>query len=154
MARQGREAQRRAQHWAEMKKVAILVTRGTHNNLVTVLTLVMAAAVCEMSIRIFFRDEAVYTLSRSRIGNVRFSEVYAGLEGTLRQNYEASGMADLQKVIRDVKAQGDVRLYACTSSMALCGLTQDDLIPEIDEARGLTSFLLEEMDDADMVLTF
>ncbi|HLG22102.1 MAG TPA: DsrE family protein [Candidatus Manganitrophaceae bacterium] len=134
--------------------MAIIVTRGTHNAIVTVLTMVMAAAVCEMSVRIFFRDEAVYKLSKKMISELNFSEVYAGVEAELKKNYQSTGMVDLQKAIRDVKSQGDVKLYACTSSMALCGLTPDDLIPEIDEARGLTSFLLEEMDEADTVLTF
>ncbi|MBI3805807.1 MAG: DsrE family protein [Nitrospirae bacterium] len=137
-----------------MKKMAIIVTRGTHNNFVTVLTMVMAAAVCEMSVRIFFRDEAVYKLSKKKISDLNLSDVYAGVENELKKNYEATGMVDLQKAIREVKSQGDVKLYTCTSSMALIGMAQDDLIPEIDEPRGLTSFLLEEMDDADMILTF
>lgn len=137
-----------------MSKMAIIVTRGSHNAIVTVFTLVMAATVCEIQVRIFFRDEAVYKLSKKKIAELNFSEVYAGLEPALKKNYESTGMVDLQKVMRDVKSQGDVKLFTCTSSMALCGLTQDDLIPEIDEPRGLTSFLLEEMDEADMILTF
>jgi peroxiredoxin family protein len=137
-----------------MKKMAIVVTRGTHNNFVTVFTMVMAAAVCEMAVRIFFRDEAVYKLSRKKISELNLSEVYAGAEEELKKNYQSTGMVDLQKVIADVKTQGDVKLYTCTSSMALIGLSQEDLIPEIDEPRGLTSFLLEEMDDADMILSF
>lgn len=137
-----------------MKKMAIVVTRGTHNNFVTVFTMVMAAAVCEMAVRIFFRDEAVYKLSKKKISELNLSEVYAGVEGELKKNYQSTGMVDLQKVIADVKTQGDVKLYTCTSSMALIGLSQDDLIPEIDEPRGLTSFLLEEMDDAEMILSF
>ncbi len=137
-----------------MKKLAIVVTRGTHNNFVTVFTMVMAAAVCEMAVRIFFRDEAVYKLSRKRISELNLSEVYAGVEEALKKNYESTGMVNLQKVIADVKTQGDVKLYTCTSSMALIGLSQEDLIPEIDEPRGLTSFLIEEMDDADMILSF
>jgi len=137
-----------------VKKLAIVVTRGTHNNFVTVFTMVMAAAVCEMAVRIFFRDEAVYKLSRKRISELNLSEVYAGVEEALKKNYESTGMVNLQKVIADVKTQGDVKLYTCTSSMALIGLSQEDLIPEIDEPRGLTSFLIEEMDDADMILSF
>jgi len=137
-----------------VKKMAIIVTRGSHNNMVTVFTLVMAAAVCEMPVRIFFRDEAVYKLSKQKIGEVNLSDIYADRADQVKENYKRAGMSDLQKVIRETKTQGDVRLFACTSSMALCGLTQEDLIPEIDEARGLTSFLLEEVEGADLLLTF
>jgi len=136
------------------KKMAIIATRGSHNNMVTVFTLVMAAAVCEIPVRIFFRDEAVYKLSKEKIGEMNLSDLYADRVDRIKENYERAGMVNLQKVIRDIKSQGDVRLFACTSSMALLGLTQNDLIPEIDEARGLTSFLLEEMEGADLRLTF
>ena len=36
--------------------------------------------------------------------------------------------------------------------MFLAGVAREDLIPEIDEARGLVSFMIEEMEDADHVL--
>jgi len=148
------EAGQRCDTAPAAKKMAIIVTRGSHNQMVTVFTLVMAAAVCEMPVRIFFRDEAVYKLSKQKIGEINLSDLYADCADRVKENYERAGMVDLQKVIRDTKAQGDVRLFACTSSMALVGLTQDDLIPEIDEARGLTSFLLEEVEGADLLLTF
>ena len=98
-----------------MKLLAIIATRGSTNALASVCTMAMAAAVSDIPVRIFFRDEAV---------------------------------------LKEVKSQGDVKLYACTSSMAIAGVTPADLIPEIDEPRGLTSFLLEEMSEADAVLTF
>lgn len=137
-----------------MKKLAIIATRGDHNGLVSILTLAMAAAVCEIQVRIFLRDEAVLKLSRKNVGRLNLSEPFRDSAPQIAGNLKAAKLDDLQQVIRDVKAQGDVKLFACTSSMAICGLTPEDLIPEIDEPRGLTSFLLEEMDEADQVLTF
>ena len=61
---------------------------------------------------------------------------------------------DLHKLARDIKASGDVRYYVCSSSLAIAGLKKDDLIPEIDEVRGLPAFLLEDVATADKVLTF
>ena len=137
-----------------MKKLAIIATRGDHNALVTMLTMAMAAAVCEIPVRIFFRDEAVFKLSKKNVGRMNLSPVYAGSESQIAANLKNAQLDDLQKVIRDVKSQGDVKLFACTSSMAICGVGTDDLISEIDEPRGLTSFLLEEMEEADTILTF
>ena len=132
----------------------MIVSRGSHNSVVTALTMMMASAVCEMSVRVFFRDEAVLKLSRQRIGEFNLSEAYRGMEVQVRKNFEAAGMLDLQKAFQDLKQQGDVKLFACTSSRALAGVAAEELIPEIDEPRGLTSFLLDEMTDADIVLTF
>jgi peroxiredoxin family protein len=137
-----------------VKKLAIIATRGEHNALVTILTMVMAAAVCEIPVRIFLRDEALFKLSKKNVGRMNLSSVYAGVESDIQKNLKGANLDDLQKVIRDVKSQGDVKLFACTSSMAICGVSSEDLIPEIDEPRGLTSFLLEEMEEADTILTF
>ena len=38
--------------------------------------------------------------------------------------------------------------------MAICGLSPDALLPEIDGVRGLTAFLLEDVPSADRVLTY
>ena len=67
------------------------------------------------------------------------------------QQYE---LTDLHKLCRDIKASGDVKYYVCSSSLAICGLKREDLIPEIDEVRGLPAFLLEDIATADKVLTF
>ena len=48
-----------------MNKLAVIVTRGSYNSLVSVCTLIMAAAVSEISVRVFFRDEAVFSLTQS-----------------------------------------------------------------------------------------
>ena len=137
-----------------MNKLAIIATKGTHNSLVTVLTLVMAAVVSEISVRVFFRDEAVFSMSQKQIKKIPLSDIYKEDEAKIWKNLEASKLNDLQGLIAEVKNQGDVKFSTCTSSMAICGLKQDDLIPEIDEARGLTSFLLEEVSEADQVLSF
>jgi len=137
-----------------MKKLAIIATRGDHNGLVSMLTMAMAAAVCEIQVRIFLRDEAVFKLSKKNVARMNLSEVFRDSAPQIAGNLKGAKLDDLQQVIRDVKSQGDVKLFACTSSMAISGITPEELIPEIDEPRGLTSFLLEEMEEADQVLTF
>jgi peroxiredoxin family protein len=76
------------------------------------------------------------------------------MESAILENLRKAKLDDLERVFTEVKSKGDVKFFVCTSSMAICGVKQEDLIPEIDEMRGLTSFLLEEMSEADMVLTF
>jgi len=137
-----------------MKKLALIVSRGSHNSLVQVLTLVMAAVGSEIAVRVFFRDEAVLKLTRARAGELNLSEGYRGREAETAERLAAQGLLDLRRVMREVKEAGDVRLYACSSSMAICGVTAEDLLEEIDEVRGLAAFLLEDVAGADRVLTF
>ncbi len=65
----------------------------------------------------------------------------------------AQGLDDLPRLLGEAREVGDVRLYACSSSMAICGLRPEDLIEGV-EVRGLTAFLLEDVASADRVLTF
>ena len=137
-----------------MKSLAVIVSGGSSNQLIQALTLLMAAVHSDMKVRVLFRDEAVFRIQSNRINVLEFSEAYngdrAGLECRLKQHE----LTDLHKLCRDIKASGDVRYYACSSSLAIAGLKRDDLIPEIDEVRGMPAFLLEEVAAADKVLTF
>jgi peroxiredoxin family protein len=137
-----------------VNSLAVIVSRGEFNSVVQVATLLMAAVGSGVAVRVFFRDEAVFKITRDGAREMNFSAGYRGREASLRENLERQGLADLPELFRQVKEIGDARLYACSSSMALCGVTRDDLLPEIDGARGLTAFLLEDVAKADRVLTF
>ncbi len=136
-----------------MTTLAVIATRGSFNSLVQVATLLMAAVGSEMAVRVFFRDEAVLKLTRNRIGDIDLSDAYRGQEQAVRERLAAQGLTDLAEIFRSVRQSGDVKLYACSSSMAMGGVAVDDLIDGV-EARGLTAFLLEDLAAADRVLTF
>lgn len=137
-----------------MQSLAVIVSGGTTNNLVQVLTLLMAAVHSDIKTRVLFRDESVYRLTPSRINAVEMSGAYAHDGAGVAQRLKKHDLADLQKLARDIKASGDVKYYVCSSSLAICGLKREDLIQEIDEVRGLPAFLLEDVASADKVLTF
>ncbi len=137
----------------DVKSLAVIASRGSFNSLVQVATLLMAAVGSEMAVRVFFRDEAVLKLTRSRAREMNLSEVYRGIEAGVSERLKAQGLDDLPRLLADARQAGDVRLYACSSSMAICGVKADDLLEGI-EVRGLTAFLLEDVAAADRVLTF
>jgi peroxiredoxin family protein len=137
-----------------MKTLAVIVSGGTTNNLVQVLTVLMAAVHSEMRVRVLFRDESLLRMTPERINQVELSPILAEDAAGVTQRMAKLDLSDLHKLCRDIKASGDVKYYACSSSLAICGLTREQLIPEIDDVRGLPSFLLEDVAAADTVLTF
>jgi peroxiredoxin family protein len=139
-----------------VKKVAILVSGGSFNNIFQTATLIRALTVSlDTSIRVFFRDEALVKLTKERVNQINFSETYRGMEEEALERLRVADFEDLQSFLRDSKEHGDdVRFFACTSSMYMAGIKEEDLIPEIDSVRTLTEFLLEEVGDADVVMTF
>ncbi len=137
-----------------MKSLAIIVSGGSTNNLIQVLTLLMAAVHSDLKARVLFRDESVLRLRPASINALELSSAYAALGEGVKQRLAKHDLTDLHKLARDIKASGDVKYYVCSSSLSICGLRQDELIPEIDEVRGLPAFLLEDVAMADKVLTF
>ena len=137
-----------------MKKIAILVSHGSYNSLVQVMTLVMACVVSEIKVRLFFRDESVFKLTPKEAGKINLTEAYYGRELGVMERLKQNKLDNLQSLLKEVKPKGDIKVSVCSSSLAICGLKHEDLIPEVDEVQGLTSFLLEEMSTSDQVLTF
>ncbi|HZR98583.1 MAG TPA: hypothetical protein VFE37_07750 [Chloroflexota bacterium] len=135
--------------------LAIIVTRGTFNNLVQVATLVRTAAGDGTPVRVLFRDAALLAVRTDRINAVEFSPEFEGREAVTLELLRAADFEDLQSFLRDAKEHGDdVRYYACTSSMYYCNTQVEDLIPEIDGPRPLATFLAEDVRAATTVLTF
>lgn len=137
-----------------MKRLAIIVARGELNSLVQVMTLLLAAVSSGIAVRVFFRDESIFALTRDGAKTLRFSDGYRGQEAAVRQRLATQGLDDLPDLLRQVKELGDARFYACSSSVAICGVAAAELLPELDGVRGLTAFLLEDAAAADHVLTF
>lgn len=137
-----------------MKSLAIIVSGGSTNNLIQVLTILMAAVHSDIKARVFFRDESIYRITPAKINALELSSAYAPDTQGVQQRLKKHELTDLHKLCRDIKASGDVKYYACSSSLAICGLKREELIPEIDEVRGLPAFLLEDVATADKVLTF
>lgn len=137
-----------------MRSLAVIVSGGSTNNFIQVLTLLMASVHSEIKVRVFFRDEAVYRLRPSAINTIELSSAYAHDAEGVKRRLAKHDLTDLHKLLRDIKASGDVQYYVCSSSLAICGLKQEQLVPEIDAVRGLPAFLLEDVASADKVLTF
>ena len=137
-----------------MKSLAVIVSGGSTNNLIQVLTLLMAAVHEDIPVRVLFRDESVFRLMPANINKLELSEAYAPHADGVAQRLKKHALTDVHKLCRDIKASGDVKYYVCSSSLAICGLKQEDLIPEIDAVRGLPAFLTEDVAAADKVLTF
>ncbi len=136
-----------------MKTLAVIASRGSFNSLIQVVTLLMAAVGSGVAVRVFFRDEAILKVTKTGAQEIDLSDAYRGHEVAVRERLSAQELTDLPRLLREVKELGDVGLYACSSSMAICGVKAEDLLDGI-EVRGLTAFLLEDVATADKVLTF
>ncbi|MBT8171638.1 DsrE/DsrF/DrsH-like family protein, partial [Candidatus Bathyarchaeota archaeon] len=82
----------------------------------------------------------------------------AGLPATYKQ-YEEMLHTKLKEMnyptpyqmLQRMKASGNVRIYACSPTMEMFGITKETLIPEVDKIAGAAAFL-DIASDADINL--
>ncbi|MEW6542822.1 MAG: DsrE family protein [Nitrospirota bacterium] len=137
-----------------MKKLAVIVTRGSYNNLLQACEFVRIAASAGMQVSVLFRDEAAAKLTSDRVKTLVFSDAYKGRESRAREILRERKRDDLAAILREIKEQGDVKWSVCRDSIELFELKVDQLIPELDEVQKAEAFWKEEVAQADRVLTF
>lgn len=115
--------------------LAVVVTRGSSNNLFQVATLVRAATALEASVRVLFRGEAVAKLARSRINADDWSPAYDPIKAELAGRLKAADFVDMESFLRDAKEHGDdVQLWVSAEALAQHGLQLSDLVSTVDGA--------------------
>ena len=123
-------------------KIAGIVTSGRPAALLNLLRRAIACAEEGSEVRIFFRDEAIPALCVDVVAErLGWPELSGGAGPTATALVEALG---------NIPSTDDLRLYICTSSMYVWGVSAADLRPGVS-ARGLVAFLAEDLDGADDV---
>lgn len=118
--------------------IAVIVTGGDSAPLREIAAICQPAAAQGAAVRIFFRDESIPLICRP----------------DRAQPLGRSPEPEVAEILEPLRRAGDVRLYACSSSLYLWGLSAADLSPWIDGARGLVAFLVEDLGGASQVLSY
>jgi peroxiredoxin family protein len=137
-----------------MKTLAMIVTRGTYNNLLQACQIARTAVESGTRVSVFFRDEAVARLALDTVHELTFTEAYRGREVKVRNLLKERKLHDLPLLLRELKEKGDAKLSVCRDSMEFFDLPVEKLIPELDEVQRAEAFWKEEVAKADQVLTF
>jgi len=139
---------------ARLEKLAVVVSRGTSNNLFQVATLIRAATALEATVEVFFRDAALLKLRSDRINRPEWSPAYTAVMSTLVDRLRAADFTDMETFLRDAKEHGDVVHYwASSETLQREGLALDQLTALLDGERSEASFLTDA-GAADALLTF
>jgi peroxiredoxin family protein len=137
-----------------MKKLAVIITGGSYNNLLQACELVRVAAAAGTRVSVLFRDEAASKLTTETVKTLTFSETYRGRESRVRELLRERKLDDLPTILREIKGEGDVKFSVCRDSIEYFELGVDRLIPELDEVQRVGAFWKEAVAEADQVLTF
>lgn len=137
-----------------MKTLAMIVTRGTYNNILQACQLARIAAESGTRVSILFRDEAVARLTVDKVHELTFTEAYRGREVKVRNLWKDRKLHDLSLLLREIKERGDTKFSICRDSIEYFDIPVEKLIPELDEVQRVEAFWKEAVANADQVLTF
>jgi peroxiredoxin family protein len=150
------------------KKLLIIASKGTLDMAYPPLILAQVGAAMGLEVGVFFtfwginiiRKDTVDKLKISPVGNpaLGMPNILGILPGMtslatsmMKKRIEGIKMASIRDMIKECKELG-VKFYACSNTVELMGLKREQLIDEVDDIVGATTFL--EMASEDAIVLF
>lgn len=126
----------------QLRRLAVIATRGTSNNLFQIATLVRAATALEASVEVIFRGDALIKMTQSRIDLPEWSSAYDVALPLLEERLKAAEFTTMEAFLREAKEHGDdVRYWACSETLRDAELRLGDLSGLIDGELELSAFI-------------
>jgi peroxiredoxin family protein len=123
--------------------INLVLFSGTDDKLQAAAVLTAGAAALGKPVNVFLQYWALDAFRRNRIDRDHGLAPEAGSEGRAHVDHlRAAGQIGWADVLREAKDLGQVDIQACSLSMDLLGLAEDDLDPLVDGVEGVTAFYL------------
>jgi peroxiredoxin family protein len=123
--------------------INLVLFSGTDDKLTAAAVLTAGAAALGKPVNVFLQYWALDAFRRDRVDRDHGLAPEAGAEG--RGHVDAlrkAGQASWADTLRQAKDLGGVDIQACSLSMDLLGIEEDDLDPLVDGVEGVTAFYL------------
>ena len=133
---------------SEEGTVSLVLFSGTDDRLQSAAVLAVGAAAMGRKVNLFLQYWALDAFRADRILKDHGLSPEAGEEGA--EAMFAQGKTHWSELLRQAKSIGEVQIQACSDSVEMFGLTQDDLDPLVDGIWGVAAFFAE----ADGPITF
>jgi len=128
--------------------LSLVLASGTDDRLTGSAVLVVGAAAMGRRVEVLLQFWALDAFRADRITKDHGLSPEAGERE--RARWEKHAGLHWSELLRQAKEIGDVEVHACSLSMDLLGIDQEDLDPLVDDVRGVAAFLAS----ADGAITF
>jgi len=136
---------------AETKKLALIVQSGTLDRLLSAFILGSTAVTLDFEVHLYFTFWGLMMLKKGEMEKAELPATYKDMEEQLKNKLRAMNYPTPYEMLMRMKASGRLKIYACTPTMEMFGITREDLIPEVDTLAGAATFL-DVAADADITL--
>jgi peroxiredoxin family protein len=135
----------------EKKKMVIVIHSGTVDKLLCAFTLASTAASMDIETNLYFTFWGLSMLKKGAMDKAGLPATYKEYEETLKTKLKEMNYPTPYEMLKRMKATGNVKVYACSPTMEMFGVTKETLIPEVDKIAGAAAFL-DIAADADISL--
>jgi peroxiredoxin family protein len=135
----------------EKKKMVVVIHSGTVDKLLCAFTLASTAASMDIETNLYFTFWGLSMLKKGAMDKAGLPATYKEYEEMLQTKLKEMNYPTPYEMLKRMKATGNVKVYACSPTMEMFGVTKDTLIPEVDKIAGAAAFL-DIAADADISL--
>ena len=123
-----------------MSKIALIVASEKMDKLYPAVTLATTAAISGWDAEMFFTFWGLLALKKGYEPS-GVSLDYKAYEGKLTEALATGSIPDWKTVLEQGRATGRIRIYACSTTLGMFGLKQEDLESFVDGIAGAATFL-------------
>jgi len=132
---------------AEKKqKIAFVVHSGSLDKLYPVLMLASTGGAMDAEVHLFFTFWGLDAVKKGGLDKAKLPRVMSLGTGIMKGKIKKVGIPSLRELLEMCRETGNVKIYACSTTMELMNVSKDELIPEVDEIVGAATFLEIAMD--------
>ncbi|MFH1179135.1 MAG: DsrE/DsrF/DrsH-like family protein [Candidatus Bathyarchaeota archaeon] len=128
------------------KKIAFVVHSGSLDKLYPVFMLASTGGAMDAEVHLFFTFWGMDAIKKGGLDKAKLPGVMSVGTGMMKGKIKSVGIPTLQELLHMCKETGNVKLYACSTTMKMMDVKEEDLIPEVDSIVGAATFLDIAMD--------
>lgn len=127
-------------------KHAYIVHSGTLDKLYPVFMLASTGGAMDAEVHLFFTFWGLDAVKKGGLESAKLPGIMSLGTGMMRGKIKKVGIPSLPELMKMCRDTGNVKIYACSTTMAMMDVKKEELIDEVDEIVGAATFLDLAMD--------
>ncbi|BDC17243.1 DsrE/DsrF/DrsH-like family protein [Acidianus sp. HS-5] len=124
------------------KKLSLIVFSGTADKLMPVGILASGAAAAGYEVNLFFTFWGLQAITKKSIGQPQpIDKNYEQFGPVMMQRMQEMKYPSWDQLVMQAKEVGEVKVYACSTTMEFFGIKREDLADFVDDVVGVATFL-------------
>ncbi len=125
----------------EKKTMSIIVHSGTFDKLMPVFMLASTAASMDTQVNLFFTFWGLNALKKGGLKKAKLPGMMSIGTSMMKGRMAKAKVPTMDEMLKMCRETGNVKIYACSTTMELMHVPKENLIPEVDDIVGAATFM-------------